>query len=50
MAKHYGRSCLDIEAESDLNVEENGEEFFLAALFPAVSVLKLHVEVREHVA
>lgn len=50
MAKHHGSSCLDIEAESDLNLEKNGEEFLLAALwFPALTVLELHVEVREHV-
>lgn len=35
--------------ESDLNLEKNGEEFLLAALFPALTVLELHVEVREHV-
>lgn len=49
MAKHYGSSRLDIEAESDLNLEKYGEEFLLAALFPVLTVLELPAEVREHV-
>lgn len=37
MPKSDGSCCLDTEAENDLNLEKNGEEFLFAALFPALT-------------